>query len=395
MVIKTIFWVSVFIVFYTYIGYGLLIWLMNTVKSAFSSGRAATLPPENFEPPVALVVPAYNEEDCIEDKIQNSLLLNYPKDKLRFYFVTDGSTDDTPRIVAKYPQIILLHQAQRNGKGVAMNRAMLAVQEPVVIFSDANTALNENAVREIVKFYMDPKVGAVAGEKKILQTLNSKAASAGEGLYWRYESFLKKQDAALYSVVGAAGDLFSVRKELYQPIERGVIIEDFVLSLGIAKKGYVVKYTPAAFAVETASASIAEERKRKIRIAAGGFQSMLMLLDLLNIFRYGVLSFQYISHRVLRWSLTPICFFMLLPLNLALVLRQMGIIYIVLLVAQLLFYVFALMGWVFSNRGLRMKLLYIPYYFLFMNTSVFLGLQQVLTKKQPFLWEKSAREKIR
>ena len=392
MVIKTIFWIFVFIVFYTYIGYGILIWLINIIKSALSTNAVATLS-ENFEPLVALVIPAYNEEDCVEDKIKNSLLLNYPEDKLRIYFVTDGSDDNTPRIVSKYPQLILLHKEQREGKAAAMNRAMLVVQEPFVVFSDANTMLNGNAIKELVKFFSNPKVGAVAGEKKILQSSDSKAASAGEGFYWKYESFLKKQDADFYSVVGAAGELFSIRKDLYEPIASGVIIEDFVLSLGIAKKGFLVKYAPAAFAIETASASIKEEQKRKIRISAGGFQAMFILRDLLNIFRYGVLSFQYISHRVLRWSVTPVCFFMLLPLNAVLVLRQMGIIYVAFLAGQIIFYLFALAGWAFSNQGIRLKLLYIPYYFLFMNISVFLGLKRILLEKRSFLWEKAVREK--
>jgi biofilm PGA synthesis N-glycosyltransferase PgaC len=393
MVIKTIFWISVFIVFYTYIGYGILIWLINIIKSAFRTNAVLTQS-ENFEPLVALVIPAYNEEDCVEDKIKNSLLLNYPEDKVRIYFVTDGSYDNTPRIVSKYPQLILLHKEQREGKAAAMNRAMLVVQEPFVVFSDANTMLNENAIKELVKLFSNAKVGAVAGEKKILQSSESKAASVGEGVYWKYESFLKKQDADFYSVVGAAGELFSIRKELYEPIASGVIIEDFVLSLGIAKKGFLVKYAPDAFAIETASASIKEEQKRKIRISAGGFQAMFILRDLLNIFRYGVLSFQYISHRVLRWSVTPVCFFMLLPLNAVLALRQMGIIYVVFLAGQVVFYLLALAGWVFSNQGIRLKLLYIPYYFLFMNLSVFLGLRRILLEKQSFLWEKAAREKI-
>jgi cellulose synthase/poly-beta-1,6-N-acetylglucosamine synthase-like glycosyltransferase len=238
-------------------------------------------------------------------------------------------------------------------------------------------------------------VGAVAGEKKILQYDNGKAAAAGEGLYWKYESFLKKQDSDLYSVVGAAGELFSIRTELYHPIAPGVIIEDFVLSLGIAKKGYVVKYAPAAIAIEAASISIKEEQKRKIRISAGGFQAIFLLRDLLNIFRYGILSFQFISHRVLRWTVTPICFFVLFPLNLLLVLRGMGISYSIFLVGQLLFYLLALVGWGYSNKALRLKLLYIPYYFLFMNISVFLGLKRVLAQKQSFLWEKAVRGKIR
>jgi len=392
MVIKLLFWVFLLTVVYTYLGYGILIWALNRLKSTFSS-RKTLLPDQSFEPPVALVIAAYNEEDYIEDKIQNTLSLDYPEDKLVVYFVTDGSNDNTPRIVGKYPRFTLLHLPQRNGKAAAMNRAMQFIREPYVIFCDANTVLNRECVKEMVKFYADPVVGAVAGEKKIYQPAATKAASAGEGLYWKYESFLKKQDSNFYSVVGAAGELFSVRAALYQPIEEGVLIEDFVLSLRIAKNGHVVKYAPGAFATESSSASIKDEQKRKIRISAGGFQAIYMLKELLNIFKYGKLSFQYISHRVLRWAVTPFCLLLLLPLNIVLVAQRAGLVYDILMVMQLFFYFSGLLGWFFANRNIKIKALYVPYYFLFMNISVFWGFKRFLKGQQSVLWEKAAREK--
>ena len=392
MIVETLFWVFIFIVFYTYLGYGLLIWLINRISVAFSTTSIKT-GNENFEPLVALVITAYNEEDYIEEKIKNCVLLSYPKDKLRIYFVTDGSDDLSVDIISKHSQITLLHQPERRGKAAAMNRAAAMVQEPFIIFCDVNTMLNEYCIEEIVKHYIDPKVGGVAGEKKIRISLNDTAASAGEGLYWKYESFLKKQDALFYSVVGAAGELFSVRKELYQPLQEGVIIEDFVLSLAIAMKGYVIKYEPGAYAIETGSESMKDEQKRKIRISAGGFQAMYILSPLLNIFRYRRLSFQYISHRVLRWTITPVCLFLLFPLNLVLVLRGMGILYEILFAMQLFFYLLALLGWFLANKNTRNKWLYTAYYFLFMNVSVFGGLKRFIRRKQSVLWDKTARKK--
>jgi poly-beta-1,6-N-acetyl-D-glucosamine synthase len=393
MMIKILFWIFFFLVFYTFLGYGILIWLLNKIKKSFFK---ESFSPDGhcFEPLVALIIAAFNEEDYIGDKIKNTLALDYPAEKLAIYFVTDGSTDNTPDIIRKNPRLILLHQVPRRGKAAAMNRAMSFIKEPFVIFCDANTELNTACVKEMVKFYADPKVGAVAGEKKIYQPLQTKAASAGEGLYWKYESFLKKQDSDFYTVVGAAGELFSLRTELYQPVEEGVLIEDFVLSLRIAKKGYMVKYAPGAYAMESGSASIKDEQKRKIRISAGGFQAMYMLRELLNVFKYGVLSFQYISHRVLRWSVTPLCLLLLFPLNIVLSVYRMGIVYDILLVMQLLFYFSGLLGWFFANRNIKVKALYIPYYFLFMNISVFWGFKRFLKGQQSVLWEKAAREKI-
>jgi len=392
MAVKILFWIFFFVVFYTYLGYGMLIWLLNSIKRYFSKAALKADVP-GFEPSVALIIAAYNEEDYIQDKIKNTLALDYPAEKLGIYFITDGSDDTTPDIIKNYPRLTLLHQPARRGKAAAMNRAMDFIKEPFVIFCDANTVLNEACVREIVKFYADPRVGAVAGEKKIYQPAQTKAASAGEGLYWKYESFLKKQDSDFYTVVGAAGELFSVRSALYQPIEEGVLIEDFVLSLRIAKKGYVVKYAPGAYAVESSSASIKDEQKRKIRISAGGFQAMYMLSALLNIFRYGTLSFQYISHRVLRWSVTPVRLLLLFPLNIILSIRGAGTVYAILLVMQLFFYFSGLLGWFFANRNIKVKALYIPYYFLFMNISVLWGFKRFLKGQQSVLWEKAAREK--
>jgi poly-beta-1,6-N-acetyl-D-glucosamine synthase len=393
MIIKLLFWFSLFIVFYTYIGYGLLICGINYLKGMFSRTVTDTHQ-DKFEPDVALIIAAFNEEDYIEDKISNTLALDYPADKLHVYFVTDGSNDHTPSIVAKYPRITLFHQPERRGKAAAMNRAIQLVKEPYVVFCDANTMLNTECIKEITAPYVNSRVGAVAGEKKIYQNSAGKAASAGEGLYWKYESFLKKQDARLYSVVGAAGELFSVRRELYQPVETGIIIEDFVLSLRIAMKGYVVQYAPGAYAMETASASIKEEQKRKVRICAGGFQAMVLLKGLLNIFKYGVLSFQYISHRVLRWSVTPVFLLLLFPLNLVLVFLGAGGIYMIGLAGQVLFYVLGITGWYFANRDVSVKALYVPYYFLFMNISVFAGFRRYIGGKQTVLWDKAAREKM-
>ncbi|MFT3936424.1 MAG: glycosyltransferase family 2 protein [Chitinophagaceae bacterium] len=390
MIIKILFWALLLIVFYTFLGYGMLIWALNKLK------RKPAMQGDNasFLPPVALVIAAYNEQDYIQDKIENTLALDYPEGQLKVYFVTDGSNDATPDIIRNHPGFNLLHLPERNGKAAAMNRAMTFVKEPYVIFCDANTVLNKDCIKEIVKHYADPVVGAVAGEKKIYQPVTTGAASAGEGLYWKYESFLKKQDSDFFTVVGAAGELFSVRTDLYRPVEEGVLIEDFVLSLRIAQQGYLVKYSPGAYAVETSSASIKDEQKRKVRISAGGFQAMYMLKDLLNIFKFGKLSFQYISHRVLRWAITPVCLLLLLPLNVLLSVNRAGMLYDVLLIMQCFFYLCGILGWFFANRNIKVKSLYIPYYFLFMNASVFLGFKRFLKGQQSVLWEKAARQKI-
>lgn len=391
LIAKIIFWVSFSIVFYSYIGYGIILWFLVKIKQLFS--RKIPTNPE-FLPAVALVVAAYNEEDYIEEKIKNSFQLNYPADKLEIIFVTDGSTDRTPDIIRKYPRIHLLHEPERRGKSAAMNRSLAFIKSPYIIFCDANTLLNADCVREIVKHYADPKVGGVAGEKKILTEGINTAAATGEGLYWKYESFLKKLDSDLLSTMGAAGELFSVRKELFEPAPEGTIIEDFVQSLKVCTKGYVLKYEPGAYAAEAPSASIRDEMKRKVRICAGAFQAMILLKELFNPLRHPVLSFQFISHRILRWTICPVAIVVLLVSNLFLAWIDNGLFFRLVLLAQLVFYAMAITGWILANREIKVKVLYIPFYFLFMNLAVFLGFRRFIRNKQTVLWEKAGRQKL-
>jgi cellulose synthase/poly-beta-1,6-N-acetylglucosamine synthase-like glycosyltransferase len=386
---KVLFWSSLFLVFYTYIGYGILVFILVKIRNLFSDRPKAA---DSIQPHIALIISAYNEEDFIEQKIKNTLELDYPKDKLDIIFITDGSNDRTPDIVRAYPAITLLHQPQRQGKAAAMNRAIQTVTAPYVIFCDANTLLNRECISQIARHYADPKVGGVAGEKVIMQSGDQKVSAAGEGLYWKYESFLKKQDSQLYSVVGAAGELFSVRTALYESISEGTIIEDFVLSLRICMKGYVIRYEPGAYAMEAGSATMKEEQKRKIRISAGAFQAMGMLKELFNVYKFPLLSFQYISHRVLRWTLCPVSLITLFVSNVFLVANSAGFFYQIFFLGQLVFYLLAVTGWLFANRDMKVKAVYVPYYFLFMNFSVFLGFYRYLNKKQTVLWEKAARK---
>jgi biofilm PGA synthesis N-glycosyltransferase PgaC len=391
--INVIFWISLFLIFYSYAGYGILVWILVRIKKLIRPARLRQQPADPY-PAVALVVAAYNEEDFIQEKLENTLLLDYPKDKLELIFITDGSSDRTPDIISRYPQVLLLHQPERRGKVAAMNRAIQHVQSPLVIFCDANTLLNTACIREIVKHYEDPKVGGVAGEKKIMQQGKDAAAAAGEGLYWKYESYLKKLDSALYTTVGAAGELFSVRKSLFEEAPAGTIIEDFVQSLKLVINGYVVRYEPNAYAAEAPSASIKDEMKRKVRICAGAFQAMVLLKELFNVFRFPVPSFQFISHRILRWTVCPVALILVFICNVFIVAFGGGLFYQVMLALQVLFYIMGITGWIYASRNIRLKAVYIPFYFLFMNLSVFIGFSRFIRNKQTVLWEKAARQKI-
>lgn len=391
--LEILFWLLLFIVFYSYVGYGILLFILVKLKKAVF-GNAGTQGTEIYEPEVTLFITAYNEKDFVEAKVQNSRKLDYPQEKLHQVWVTDGSNDGTPDLLKKYNDVEVHHIPARNGKIGAMNRGMKLVKTPIVVFCDANTMLGKESIRRIVKLFSNPKVGCVSGEKRIYSKDKDGAAGAGEGLYWKYESTLKKWDAELYSVVGAAGELFAVRTELYQEVERDTLLDDFIVSLRIAQKGYTIQYDPDAYAIETASANVKEELKRKIRISAGGIQSVVRLSSLLNVFKYGLLSFQYISHRVLRWTLAPLSLLLLIPVNFILAFGE-GLfdwgLYASLFWLQILFYIAALTGWYLENRLIKIKLLFVPYYFFIMNLSVFLGLKRYLKGSQSVNWERAKR----
>lgn len=390
--LEIVFWLGFILVFYAYLGYGLVLWAFVRVKRLFSQKTALKTGPL---PEVTFVVCAFNEEDWIRQKIDNSLALDYPKSLIQFCFVTDGSDDQTAELVRTYPYPAgvrwqLLHQPERRGKIAAFQRAMAQIDTPVVVSTDANTWVNPEALQRLVRHFLSSQVGAVAGEKRISMAEKDDASSAGEGIYWKYESLLKKWDAELWSVVGAAGELFAIRTECYEPVPADTLVEDFYLTMRIAQRGWRVQYEPGAWAAEASSASVAEEMKRKVRIAAGGLQAVWRLAALLNPFRYGVLSFQYISHRVLRWTLAPIFLPILFIVN-AILAWQGKAFYSILFLAQVLFYLAALLGWILEQRKLKVKALFVPYYFCLMNWAMYAGFVRLIKGEQSVLWEKVKR----
>ncbi|MET0391841.1 MAG: glycosyltransferase family 2 protein [Chitinophagaceae bacterium] len=389
---KIIFWISLFIIFYTFLGYGIVLFGMVRLRRLLKGKRKIAAPGEHT-PSLTLIIAAYNEADIIDEKIHNTLALHYPADRLKIIIVADGSDDATPDIVARYPSIRLLHDAARNGKIAAVHRAVQHADTEILVFTDANTFLNKDALLYICRHYSDEKVGAVAGEKRV-QAEALADATAGEGFYWKYESTLKRWDAELYSVVGAAGELFSIRSRLYQPVPSDTILDDFMISLEVAAKGYRIVYEPLASATEYGSENIAEELKRKIRIAAGGIQSIVRLGRLMNPFRHPVLTFEYISHRVLRWTVTPFLLILVFVLNGVIAAYTGQWLYIALFALQCLFYGMALTGWLLERRQVKVKLLFVPYYFCMMNYAVIAGIRRYLRRQQSAAWEKSKRKKV-
>lgn len=389
-VTTVLFWLCAALVFYTYIGYGIVLYLLLKVKRLFVHGEHVT-PRDEALPDITVLVCAYNEEDVVEMKMSNIRSFDYPKDKLHTVWCTDGSDDGTNTLLGRYPEVRVLYEPERRGKTAAMNRAMSLIETDIVVMTDANTMVNAGAIREIARLFSDESVGCVAGEKRVLSREGGSTASAGEGLYWRYESTLKRWDYELYSAMGAAGELCAVRRSLFVPVPEDTLLDDFILSMGIVARGKRIAYTAEAYAAEYGSADMSEESKRKRRIAAGGLQSIWRLRGLMNPFRYPVVAFQFVSHRVLRWSVTPVALMALIPLNVMLVFGNAGLFYILTWIAQIVFYLCAYIGYVLDSKGRRSKVLYVPYYFLFMNVNVFIGMRYLATHRHSGTWEKAKR----
>ena len=374
----TLFWLCLAIVVYTYIGYGIVLYLLVFLKRLATKAKPLADISDDCLPEVTLMVCAYNEEDVIAEKMANTHLLDYPTDRLHLMWVTDGSTDNTNSLLSAYPEVKVVYSPERLGKAAALKHGIKEVETEIVMMTDANTMLNPGAVREIVRLMQDPKVGCVSGEKKVMAKNNSDEAAQGEGLYWKYESTLKRLDGELYSAMGAAGELCVIRSQLMTEIPDDTLLDDFIISMETVRKGYKIAYTSKAYAMEYGSADLHEESKRKRRIAAGGLQSCWRLRSLMNPLRYPVVAFQFVSHRVLRWTITPVCLFALIPLNTILVLSGAGVIYTVIWILQILFYASAAVG------------LRISKYFVFMNLNVFRGIAYLFNNSTG-MWEKARR----
>jgi cellulose synthase/poly-beta-1,6-N-acetylglucosamine synthase-like glycosyltransferase len=390
MIVKILFWIFLAVILYAYVGYTLLLLMLFGVRKVWC--KTIDSPPQETEPEVTLLIPAYNEADYVAVKVRNSLELDYPREKLKIVWVTDGSTDNTDILLQQYPGITVMHEPERRGKIHAMNRCMKSIGTPYVVFTDANTLLNPEALGEIIRLFSDENTGCVTGEKRISSSDMQKAVDAGEGIYWAYESWIKRLESETGSVMGAVGELFAVRSELYHPVKEDTLLDDFTLSMHILQQGYRIRYAPKAWGTETASLSIREEMKRKIRIAAGGMQALTRMSSLLNPFRFGWITLMYFSHKVLRWTLVPIGFPFIFLLNFLLVMKP-GIdkTYIALFILQCLYYLLVLAGGLLHNVRLRFRAIFVPYYLFIMNYAVIVGFFKFITGHYTVNWQKVRR----
>jgi cellulose synthase/poly-beta-1,6-N-acetylglucosamine synthase-like glycosyltransferase len=270
---------------------------------------------------------------------------------------------------------------------------MAFVKTPIVVYCDANTMLHKQSVRNLVYCFNSEKIGCVAGEKRISGEFSDEAAGAGEGAYWKYESVIKRLESGLYSTLGAAGELYALRTELFEKVDDDIIVDDFVNSLQIALKGYQIKYSPVAYAIEAPSFDIKEELKRKIRIASGGFQVIGRIPGLMNIFKNGFLSFEFISHKVFRWAVVPFAIPLVFIMNLLICISGylQTEFYNIFLIAQIVFFIMVVAGGLIKKRTGLLRFLYLPYYLIIVNYAQIAGFIRFIRRRHSVVWEKAKR----
>jgi cellulose synthase/poly-beta-1,6-N-acetylglucosamine synthase-like glycosyltransferase len=377
--VRLIFWLAAAMGAYVYIGYPVLLALL-----AWRGKR--THRSDTYRPTVSLVIAAYNEDRVLREKLENSLAIAYPPEKLQIIVASDGSTDCTNAIAREYADrgVVLKEIWPRGGKTRAINLTVPETTGEILVLSDANTMYRPDAVWRLVRHFADPSVGAVSGDVQLVDSDGCYAAS--EGLYYRYERWLQHLESRVGSIVGADGAMYALRRCAYRDVPTEVVVDDFVISMNVARAGSRVIYDPEAVATEKGTTSSEQEYRRKRRIVAGGLQALASGQGVPSL-RQPLLLWCYVSHKLLRW-LMP------LPLIAALVssvvLSGESAFFAVALAGQATFYMLAALRWIRGDVG-GMKLASVAYYFCLVNGAALAGIWRALWRSQGVTWRPATR----
>ncbi|GLI39237.1 glycosyltransferase family 2 protein [Geobacter hydrogenophilus] len=371
-----LFWILIAVIIYTYFGYALLIPLIGLFVKRPLDRRDIT-------PRVTFLITAYNEEKNIRKKLTEVLALDYPREQLEVMVASDGSTDRTDDIVGEFrgQGVVLKRVEGRVGKTTTQNEAVKAATGDVIIFSDATTVYEKDAIRKLVRNYNDPEVGAVSGR---YEYVNPTGAPVGTGsiLFWKYENFIKSMQTRIRTISGCCGCIYSVRKAAYVPLP-GDIISDLVEPLMVIQRGYRVVFEQEAVAYEETTEKSHEEFRMRIRVITRAMRGILYARGLLNPFRFPFVAFQLLSHKVLRW-LIPFFLIGLLVANAFLLDKQF---YVMTFALQAAFYLLALIGFGADRVGKKFKPAAVPLYFCIVNTASLIAFFKTLAGQKMVTWE--------
>ncbi len=393
LILQLVFWIGLSATVYTYFLYPLTLMVLGRFfghelpGGSGSDDEALLEGSDHLLPKVSMVISAYNEQKVIQDKIDNCKEIDYPSDKISFMIGSDGSDDGTAEILKEItdPRFQTFHNPARSGKVQMLNVMVEMVGGSIVIFSDANTMFQPDAVRELVKPFLDGRVGCVIGQLELAAAKGDAEACRPEGLYWRYENRIKLMESNLGAVSSINGGIFAIRRALFEKLPGHTVTEDQVLGMKIMVQGYRCYFASNARAHEEVS-NWAGELRRRIRISAGNFQSLIQVPQILNPFN-GRVCLSFFSHKFLRW-LVP---FFLLAMLTSNVLLAGEMFYGSTLLLQGLFYTLGLLGTVLPNLTGIAKVLTIPKYFITMNVAILMGFGRFMTGRQKVTWAQTQR----
>jgi len=383
LVLLILLWISILLVFHVYVGYPVGIFLRARLHG---NAKATDNVSSEYLPFVTVLIPAHNEERWIARKIENALALDYPMDNLQILIASDGSTDGTARIVEGYAGrgVELNHAPQRTGKTATLNRVVPTAKGDIVLLTDCNALLQPDSVRLLVGHFEDPEVGCVTGERVCLPTESS--ASDGEGLYWRYEAWIKHSESQLGSCLGSNGQVLAFRKVLYPMIP--VIGDDFYIPMKILTSTTArVRFEPNAKAMIPSAANLKLELERKVRSHVSLLRDLPHLRGALNPLRSRI-WWRFLSHHIFRLFVP---FALISALVIAPITRKDGPPYKVVALGQCAFYVLAIGGYLLQRWGYRWRPFYVPFYFLFANFGVLLAWIRWVRKKHQYAWQRTER----
>jgi len=363
--------------FWVYFGYPAFIWVLARV-------RPRPVRRAEVRPHVTVILPVYNEEAVIEEKVCNTLSLDYPRDLLEVLVVSDGSTDATEEIVSRFEgKGVRLLSLPRQGKVLALNEAVREARGEVLVFTDATVTLEPDSVARLVENFADPEVGGVCGNQVYRSSREADATAGGETMYWSYDKWLKAQESRTGSIFASDGSLHAVRRDLYVPIEEPAQADDIAISARVVLQGRRLVFEPRALAWEAPPEEAGGEFRRKVRVTNHSMRALLELGS--GLWRTGLYSLELVSHKLLR-HLVP--FFLLGMLGAGALLAPFHLPFLVLLGLQLLFYLLAGLGWLLRGKAAgRFKILLVPYYFTLANAAALVGVLSLLRGERIRTWQ--------
>jgi len=376
---KILFYGCLFTFLYIYFGYPFFVWLIGAIKNQ-------KVKKEDYLPRVSIIISAHNEEKNIEDTLKNKLSLNYPKEMLEILVISDCSSDQTDNLVKKFEEqgVKLLRQEPRLGKTAALNMAVPVAKCEIIIFSDANSIYEPNAIKKLIRNFNDPAVGYVTG--KMIYT-NQDGTIVGDGCstYMRYENFLRKIETKIGSIVGVDGAIDAIRKELYHPMNSDQL-PDFVLPLKVVEQGYRVVYEPEAIVKEPTLKTSKDEYKMRVRVSLRALWALIDMKPLLNFKKYTIFSWELLSHKWLRY----LSFLFLIGIyisNLFLFLLSQNQFYKIFFIFQNLTYILGILASILEKQGKKVEWLYLPFFFALIHLSSAHALLKLILGQKQVIWE--------